>query len=72
MDYLVSKGKISSEEKKVILQRINLTTDLKETASADIVIESVFEDIETTGIFISQQKYTIGRECLEHERDESI
>lgn len=45
MDVLVSKKKISDEAKKIVLERIKLATDYNGMGLADVVIESVFEDI---------------------------
>lgn len=42
---LVSKNKISAEEKMTFLERIRFTTNFNELRYADVVIESVFEDI---------------------------
>jgi len=42
---LIEKGKVT-ESKEAILGRIKLTTDLKEVATADFVVEAVFEDFE--------------------------
>lgn len=42
---LVSKEKMSEEEKGLVLERIRLTGDYDEMKSADVVIEAVFEDI---------------------------
>ncbi|RKX68344.1 3-hydroxybutyryl-CoA dehydrogenase [candidate division WOR-3 bacterium] len=45
LSWLVSKEKISQEEKATILERIQLSSDYDEIRSADVVIESVFEDL---------------------------
>lgn len=44
---LVSKGKISDDEKDKIVQRIKVDTDIeKSIKDADVVIEAVFEDMD--------------------------
>lgn len=44
---LVSKGKITDDDKQKIINRIRLDTDIEKSISdADIVIEAVFEDME--------------------------
>jgi 3-hydroxybutyryl-CoA dehydrogenase len=42
----VEKGKITAEEKDAVLSRIATTGDLSPAAEADIVIESIIEDLE--------------------------
>ncbi len=43
----VSKGKLEAAAAEQALARITATTDLDATADADIVVEAVFEDIDT-------------------------
>ncbi|MEU5049446.1 3-hydroxyacyl-CoA dehydrogenase family protein [Streptomyces sp. NPDC021096] len=43
----VSKGKLEAAAAEQALARITTTTDLDATADADIVVEAVFEDIDT-------------------------
>ncbi|MEU3351673.1 3-hydroxyacyl-CoA dehydrogenase family protein [Streptomyces sp. NPDC037389] len=51
-DKFVSKGKLEAAAAEQALARITTTTDLDAAADADIVVEAVFEDIETKqGIF---------------------
>ncbi|MFF4157473.1 3-hydroxyacyl-CoA dehydrogenase family protein [Streptomyces sp. NPDC001678] len=51
-DKFVSKGKLEASAAEQALARITTTTDLDAAADADIVVEAVFEDIETKqGIF---------------------
>ncbi|MGI8645848.1 MAG: 3-hydroxyacyl-CoA dehydrogenase family protein, partial [Nocardioides sp.] len=48
----VSRGKITETEQTEILDRITLSTDLKDLAHADLVVEAVVESLEAkTGIF---------------------
>lgn len=42
----VSKGKITESEKAAVLERISTSGDLSAAAGADIIIESVVEDLE--------------------------
>ena len=46
-DKAVSKGKVKADEADAVLERITTTLDLADLAEADLVIESVAEDIET-------------------------
>ena len=47
LDTQVKKGKINPEEKNGILSRIALSTDLGCISDGDVVIEAVFEDMDT-------------------------
>ena len=44
---LVEKGKISEETKKGILSRMTITDDFSGLQGADIIIEAVFEEMNT-------------------------
>ncbi|MCQ8768861.1 3-hydroxyacyl-CoA dehydrogenase family protein [Streptomyces telluris] len=46
-DKFVSKGKLEAAAAEAALARITTTTDLDAAADADIVVEAVFEDIDT-------------------------
>jgi len=43
---LVEKGKLTAEDKQDILDRIKFTTQLDESADADVVIEAIVEKVE--------------------------
>jgi len=42
----VSRGKLSEEDQKALLDRITLTTDLTDLKAADLVVEAVVESVE--------------------------
>ena len=43
----MDKGKLTQEERNTVIGRLSLTIDLKEAVTgADVVIESIFEDME--------------------------
>ncbi|GBD31733.1 MAG: 3-hydroxybutyryl-CoA dehydrogenase [Gemmatimonadales bacterium] len=46
LDKLVQKGKLDGGTREQILNRLQFTTDLKELAPCDLVIEAVTEDLE--------------------------
>ena len=46
LDRLVSRGKMSEEDKNAVLGRIKTTTDLDPLADADIVIEAILEEVD--------------------------
>ncbi len=41
----VDKGKMTEDEKKEVLSRIETTTDIRKTKDADFIVEAVFEDL---------------------------
>jgi 3-hydroxybutyryl-CoA dehydrogenase len=45
LDRSVAKGRVTLEERDAILERITPTADLATVASADLVVEAVFEDL---------------------------
>lgn len=47
LDRAIEKGKSSEEDKKKVLGNITTTTDLKDFADCDLVIEAVTEDLDT-------------------------
>jgi 3-hydroxybutyryl-CoA dehydrogenase len=52
LDRAVDKGKLEAVERDATLSRITTTTELKDLASVDIVIEAVTEDLDTkNGMF---------------------
>lgn len=46
LDRMLSKEKITQEEKDAVLGRISFSTDISSLKEADFVIEAVFEDVE--------------------------
>ena len=44
---LVKKEKLTAQDQEAILGRIKTTTDLKEMAGADIVVEAATENVES-------------------------
>ncbi len=47
LEMLVSKGKIENQEKEAIINRMTFTTQLDQIVDADVIVEAVFEEIET-------------------------
>lgn len=48
----VAKGKMSGDEKSVVLSNIRVVSDLAQAREVDLAIEAVFEDLEVkTGVF---------------------
>ena len=46
LDKSIDKGKISADEKKDVLSRVNGTTKLEDLKNVDLVIEAIFENID--------------------------
>jgi 3-hydroxybutyryl-CoA dehydrogenase len=46
LDRQVAKGKLATRERDAILERVEPTDDVARVASADLVVEAVFEDVE--------------------------
>jgi len=46
LDKLVTKEKISSQEKNAVMSRIHMTVDFNAVKDAEVVIEAVFEDMQ--------------------------
>jgi 3-hydroxybutyryl-CoA dehydrogenase len=46
LDRMVGKGKMTAQEKEKILESIQVTTDLKQLAGADFIIEAATENLE--------------------------
>lgn len=58
----VEKGKMTEDDRKVVMSRIQITTELDRAAEADLVIEAVTENLEVKkGIFLQLDKI-----CAEH------
>jgi 3-hydroxybutyryl-CoA dehydrogenase len=68
----VDKGKMTAEERDVIVSRINPTTDLEAIAHADIVIEAIIEKLEAkTELFARLDKVT-SPDCILASNTSSI
>jgi len=50
LDRKIENRKMTVEEKEMILKRITITTKIEDFAQVDLVIETIFEDIETKQI----------------------
>ncbi|MDC7240957.1 MAG: 3-hydroxyacyl-CoA dehydrogenase family protein, partial [Spirochaetales bacterium] len=46
MDRQITRGKITEDEKTAILSRMKTTTDMKDMAAADFVVEAIIEDLK--------------------------
>lgn len=47
LDKSIEKGKLTVDEKKIILSKIKGTTKLEELKDADLIVEAIFEDVKT-------------------------
>ena len=46
MDRKIQKGGLTEDEKNTILSRMKTTTDMKDLAAADFVVEAIIEDLK--------------------------
>lgn len=60
----VDKGKITPQDKAVIMGRIKITTEIEDVKDADYVIEAVFEDMSVKKEIFRQLDEIIGKEII--------
>ncbi len=60
----VKKGKLTNDQKQVVLARITLTSELKDVAGADLIIEAVPEDIEIKTEILHALDELVGAETI--------
>lgn len=61
---LIVKGKISAEDKKGIQDRINFTSDPKELAQCDLVIEAIVENIKVKHEVFQNIEKIVSDSCI--------
>lgn len=64
LNRLVEKEKISKEEKKNILSRINFTKDIKEIKESRLVIEAIIENLEVKQTTFKDIENLVDTECI--------
>ena len=64
LNRLVEKEKISKEEKKNILSRINFTKDIKEIKESELVIEAIIENLEVKQTTFKDIEGLVDTECI--------
>lgn len=69
---MVSKEKITEDDRKEILGRISTSTDLKDASDAGLVIEAVFEDMEIKKKIFSELDRLCGPETIFASNTSSI
>lgn len=60
----VSKGRLSEEKSEALLARIQTTSDYKDIADVDMVIEAVFEDPAIKADVIKQTEAVLGKDKI--------
>jgi 3-hydroxybutyryl-CoA dehydrogenase len=68
----VDKGKMTAEEKDVVLGRIDATTDMGKVADADVVIEAIVEDTAAKVALFRKLDEATKPECLLASNTSSI
>ena len=64
LNRLVEKERISEEEKKNILSRINFTKDIKEIKGSGLVIEAIIENLEIKQTTFKDIEGLVDTECI--------
>ena len=64
LNRLVEKERISKEEKKNILTRINFTKDIKEIKGSGLVIEAIIENLEIKQTTFKDIEELVNTECI--------
>ncbi|QVK19105.1 3-hydroxybutyryl-CoA dehydrogenase [Mycoplasmatota bacterium] len=64
LEKLVSKGKITEEQKNTILNHISINTDIKEAYDVDLVIEAAVENMEIKKKIFKQLDETIQKDAI--------
>ena len=64
LNRLAEKERISKEEKKNILSRINFTKDIKEITGSGLVIEAIIENLEIKQTTFKEIEGLIDTECI--------
>ena len=61
---LIEKGKVSEENKKEILSRINFTTKINEVKNSSLVIEAIVENLQIKKEVLSEIESIVDDECI--------
>lgn len=60
----VVKGKLTEEEKRKILNRLSASTNLRDAVECDLVIEAIYEDIETKKKLFKELDYVCQKKTI--------
>ncbi len=60
----VDRGKLSEEDQKALLDRITLTTSMKDLAEADLVVEAVVEHLDVKKQVMAQLDEVVGPDAI--------
>jgi 3-hydroxybutyryl-CoA dehydrogenase len=69
---LVEKGRLGEDESKAALGRIETTTDLKDLAGCDLVVEAIFENFEAKASAFRELDELLGPEAILASNTSSI
>lgn len=64
LDRRIKRGRATEEQKQELLSRIHATTDYKDLADCDIVIEAVFEDRGVKATVTKAIEDVVGEDCI--------
>ncbi|HET6313601.1 MAG TPA: 3-hydroxybutyryl-CoA dehydrogenase [Chloroflexia bacterium] len=68
----VEKGKLSTDEREEALSRINTTTELRDLAGCDLIVEAIFENFEAKSAAFSELDGLLRPEALLASNTSSI
>ncbi|HEU5064557.1 MAG TPA: 3-hydroxyacyl-CoA dehydrogenase family protein [Gaiellaceae bacterium] len=60
----VEKGRLTAEERDAALERLTLTTDLKDLAGCDLVIEAIVEELDPKRETFAELERVVGQDAL--------
>jgi 3-hydroxybutyryl-CoA dehydrogenase len=72
LDQLVKRGKIDPEEKRVVQDRISVTTSIKTLAGVDLVIEAVAERLDVKAKIFAELETIVSDSCIFASNTSSI
>ncbi|HYP21385.1 MAG TPA: 3-hydroxyacyl-CoA dehydrogenase NAD-binding domain-containing protein, partial [Chloroflexia bacterium] len=68
----VEKGKLSADEREAALSRINTTTELRDLAGCDLIVEAIFENFEAKSAAFAELDGLLRPEALLASNTSSI
>ncbi len=64
LDRLIEKEKISNDDKKNILSKINFTKEIKDIKDSQLVIEAIIEDLEVKKNTFKEIEKLVSKDCI--------
>ncbi len=64
LDKSIEKGKISADDKKIIITKINGTTKIDDLKNVDLIIEAIFENVKVKKQLFKELDKICNKECI--------